>query len=111
MPIQSIILKKTNQHPLLKIKFDENQNSNTVLLLKTITFKVSDDEARLIRTQAKKENNTLSEYMRRRAFLPAEIKAKLVRLKCPLTGITVLSSPNQPPLNTETVRELLSNFP
>ncbi len=92
-------------------KFDEPGKSNTVLLMKTITFKVSDEESRRIRSQAKKENVTLSEYLRRRAFLPLDSKAKLIRSKCPLTGVTVLSAPHSPPLNTETVRELLSDFP
>jgi hypothetical protein len=92
-------------------KFDEPQKSNTVLPMKTITFKVSDDEARLIRSQAKKENVTLSEYIRRRAFLPAIPEPKVKTVLCPVTGVRVFSISNSEPLTTEKVKELLSDFP
>lgn len=93
------------------LKFDLHENSNTVLLMRTITFKVQDHEATLIRRFAKKENLSVSEYLRRRAFIHVANEPKLNRKKCPLTGITVLSSTHLPPLNTETVSELLSDFP
>jgi hypothetical protein len=106
-----ITLNKRNLLHCFAIQFDDREKSNTVLLMKTITFKVSEEEAQQIRLLAKKEKINLSEYMRRRAFLPTKKNQKLIRSKCPLTGVTVLSAPNLPPLSTETVRELLSNFP
>jgi hypothetical protein len=78
----------------------------------TITFKVTDSEARLIRSQAKKEGLSVSEYLRLRAnasLRPAR-KPRLVR--CPHTGAMIFAAPeNQAPLTTETVRQLLSEFP
>ena len=78
----------------------------------TVSFKVSADEARLMRTRARKEGVSLSEYLRRRARLatPAPSSPKLVR--CPHTGAMVFAAPeDQPPLTTEAVRELLADFP
>jgi hypothetical protein len=80
--------------------------------VKTITFKVTEDEARRIRSQAKKEGVSVSEYLRRRAnmsMLPAQ---KPRRLRCPHTGATIFAAlEDAPPLTTETVRELLADFP
>lgn len=85
---------------------------NTVLPMATITFKVTEEEARLIRLRARRERVTVSEYLRRRASLslaPARTPAKV---RCPHTGAMIFASPNnQPPLTTEAVRELLSDFP
>ena len=78
----------------------------------TISFKVSDEEARLIRSRAAREGISVSEYLRRRARLsvPGPRKPRLVR--CPHTGAMIFAaSEDQPPLTTDTVRELLSAFP
>jgi len=78
----------------------------------TITFKVTDDEARMIRARAKKEGISVSEYLRRRAsgVMPASRKPR--RVRCRHTGAMIFGAPeNQPPLTTEAVRELLSDFP
>jgi hypothetical protein len=79
----------------------------------TLTFKVTDREARLIRSRARRERVTVSEYLRRRAsisFAPAPTKPAKVR--CPYTGAMIFASPDdQPPLTTDAVRELLSDFP
>ena len=78
----------------------------------TVSFKVSAEEARLIRSRARKEGVSLSEYLRRRARLaaPAPSPPKLVR--CPHTGAMIFAAPkDQSPLTTETVRELLADFP
>jgi hypothetical protein len=80
--------------------------------LATISFKVSEEEARLIRARATSEGVSVSEYLRRRARLsmPAPRKPRLVR--CPHTGAMVFAAPqDQPPLTTEAVRELLADFP
>lgn len=78
----------------------------------TVSFKVSAEEARLMRTRARKEGVSLSEYLRQRARLamPAPSSPKLVR--CPHTGAMIFAAPeDQPPLTTEAVRELLADFP
>ena len=78
----------------------------------TISFKVSDEEARLIRSRATREGVSVSEYLRRRARLsvPGPRKPRLVC--CPHTGAMIFAaSEDQPPLTTDTVRELLSDFP
>ena len=78
----------------------------------TISFKVSDEEARLIRARAHSEGVSVSEYLRCRArlALPPPSSPRLVR--CPHTGALIFAAlEDQPPLTTETVRELLADFP
>jgi len=78
----------------------------------TITFKVTEEEARLIRSRARKERVSVSEYLRRRASIVESASRKPRRVRCPLTGAMIFAAPdNQPPLTTEAVRELLSDFP
>jgi hypothetical protein len=84
----------------------------TVIPMVTLTFKVSDEEARLIRSRARKERVTVSEYLRRRASLSLVPAGKPAKVRCPHTGAMIFASPdNQPPLTTDAVRELLSDFP
>ena len=78
----------------------------------TLTFKVSEDEACLIRSLARKERLSLSEYLRRRASVSAPASQKPRRIRCPHTGALIFAAPeNQPPLTSEAVRELLYDFP
>ena len=78
----------------------------------TISFKVSEDEARLIRSRARIEGVSVSEYLRRRARLPMPAAPKPEQVRCPHTGAMVFAAPEDlPPLTTETVRALLSDFP
>ncbi len=78
----------------------------------TISFKVSEDEARFIRARARKEGVSVSEYLRRRARLSTPDSRPLQRVRCPHTGAMIFAAPDeQPPLTTESVRELLSEFP
>jgi mobilization protein NikA len=78
----------------------------------TLTFKVTDEEARLIRSRARRERVTVSEYLRRRASLSLAPARKPAKVRCPHTGAMIFVSPdNQPPLTTDAVRELLSDFP
>jgi hypothetical protein len=81
--------------------------------MKTMSFRVSDDEARLIRSLAKREKLSLSEYLRRRASAVVEIKsAKIKRIRCKHTGAMIFApSPESLPLSTESVGELLADFP
>ena len=80
--------------------------------MKTISFKVSDDEARLIRSLAEQQRTSLSEYLRQRAtginqtaVLPRRVRCEYTgaMIFAPMTGVT--------PLTTESVREMLSDFP
>lgn len=78
----------------------------------TVSFKVSAEEARLIRSRARKEGVSLSEYLRRRARLAAPAPGPPELVRCPHTGAMIFAAPeDQPPLTTETVRELLADFP
>ncbi len=73
----------------------------------TLTFKVSDEEARLIRFLARQEKVTLSEYLRRRAAGRADPKEATVprRIRCPRTGALIFAPlENQKPLSTQAVR-------
>jgi hypothetical protein len=78
----------------------------------TITFKVTEEEARLIRSRARKEHISVSEYLRRRANVSLPGSKKPGRVRCRHTGAIIFAAPeNQPPLTTESVRELLYDFP
>ena len=80
--------------------------------MKTLTFKVSDDEARHIRNLSKRANLTLSEYLRRQVKGRTSKAASIPRVKCKFTGAMIFGpSPDRPPLNTESVREMLEDFP
>jgi hypothetical protein len=80
--------------------------------VKTITFKVTEEEARLIRTRARREGLSVSEYLRRRASAPMPGARKPRRVRCKHTGATIFAAPpNEPPLTTQSVREILSDFP
>ena len=84
----------------------------TVLLMATLTFKVTDREARLIRSRARRERVTVPEYLRRRASLALAPARKVAKMRCRYTGAMIFASPdNQPPLTTDAVRDLLSDFP
>ena len=78
----------------------------------TISFKVSEDDARLIRSRAAGERISVSEYLRRRARIPMPGPPPPRRVRCPHTGATIFAAiEDQPALTTETVRELLSDYP
>ena len=81
----------------------------------TITFKVSDREAAQIRRLAKKEECTVSEYLRRRA-MPKEspgAPAAAYHIEIsPATGLPVMHAPaGAPRVSSEQIRELLVDFP
>jgi hypothetical protein len=77
-----------------------------------VTFKVTDEEARLIRSGARKERVTVSEYLRRRASLSLAPARKPAKVRCPHTGAMIFAWPdNQPRLTTSAVRALLSDSP
>jgi hypothetical protein len=78
----------------------------------TITFKATKEEAALIRALAKQEGVAVSEYIRRRATGTRGAASKPHRVRCPHTGAMIFGKQeNEPPITTELVRDLLSNFP
>jgi hypothetical protein len=80
--------------------------------MKTITFKVTEDEARFMRSRAKSEKISLSEYLRRRARLQEAVSQKPQLIKCRKTGAMIFAPlEGKAPLTTQSVRELLSDFP
>jgi hypothetical protein len=77
----------------------------------TITFKVTSAEAALLRGQARASRRTLSEFLRDQ-LLGTASKKKTGLEPSKRTGIlTIPEKPHARRLTTETVSELLSDFP
>jgi hypothetical protein len=82
---------------------------NTV---ETLTFRVSEDEARAIRAKARQARLTVSEYLRRRALNRRQESGKPRLIRCAKTGATIFGAgTGEAPLTTESVREYLAEFP
>jgi hypothetical protein len=78
----------------------------------TLTFKVSEDEARRIRTLARQRHLTISAYLRQQAKSEAVPPAAVRRVRCPHTGALVFApQKGMTPLTTDSVREMLPDFP
>ena len=78
----------------------------------TLTFKVTIDEARRIRAEARGKKMSLSEYVRSRALNNGRSSGRMRQVRCEHTGAKIFSSPAATrPLTTETVREMLADFP
>ena len=90
---------------------DGKKDGNTVLPMKTISFKVTDDEVRRIRLRAKEQRISVSEYLRRSATGAAQSGAPK-HVQCPRTGAKIFGPlPGAEPLTNARVRELLADFP
>lgn len=77
----------------------------------TLTFKVRDEEAESIRRQAKAEGITVSELLRRRAIIP-ETRKPPETVICEYTGARIFKGdPSFIPLTTESVNDMLADFP
>jgi len=79
--------------------------------MKTISFKVTEDEAHRIRQFARRERLSLSAYLRCRAAgsTPGGSGGKV---RCKFTGAEIFAAPaGAAPLTTEAVREMLADFP
>ena len=82
------------------------------ITMTTISFKVSPEEARAIRSRARQQQLTVSEFLRRQAAIPSQPAAKVRLRQCPLTGATIFDVPDDlPPLTVESTREMLADFP
>ena len=79
----------------------------------TITFKVSPEEARRLREAARGARITLSEFLRKKVrAAPEKKKLKPLLKRCRYTGAMIFAgNPDYPPLTTESVREMLADFP
>lgn len=83
----------------------------------TLTFKVTIEEAARIRRLARRENKTLSEFLRRRVMQDAPSGSGAApsgyRIeRSSVTGLPVMHAPAEtPPVTSETVKALLTDFP
>jgi len=78
----------------------------------TISFKVSDEEARAIRARARLERLAVSEFLRRQAVAPVMPPALIRLTQCPLTGATIFDGAEDlPPLTVDSTRKMLVDFP
>lgn len=77
----------------------------------TISFKVSEDEAHRIRKSAKQQRLSVSEYLRRRAT-GSEEATPVGKIRCDITGAEIFAPlSGASTLSTETVRQMLAEFP
>lgn len=77
-----------------------------------ISFKVSAEDARAIRAQARKQRLTVSEFLRRQALAPVRPEPEIKLRKCPLTGAMVFDRVDDvAALSVESTREILADFP
>ncbi len=79
----------------------------------TISFKISTDGARRLRAAARGAKLTTSEFVRQKVSPPPKKKkSKPILKRCPYTGAMIFAArPDLPPLTTESVREMLADFP
>ena len=82
------------------------------ITVKTISFKVSPEEEREIKSRAHQQRLTVSQFLRQQATAPLRPVPALELRLCPLTGAMVFASAESlPPLNVETTRQMLADFP
>lgn len=80
--------------------------------MKTLTFKVSEAEARSLRMAALRAHLTLSEYLRQRIRSGPAGEASVHMVKCPATGAMIFApDPLKSPLTAAVVKEILTDFP
>lgn len=78
----------------------------------TITFKVTIDEARELRSEAKKRRMTLSDFIRTRALAQENGRHQPKLVTCAHTGAKVFAGiSRRGQLTGEKVKELLADFP
>lgn len=82
----------------------------TVLLMTTMTFKVDDEKAALIRQYAKAAGLSVSAYLRLRATPASPPPPRVVKAKYSRAPVFEGHS-DYIPLSLESVKEMLSDFP
>lgn len=96
---------------LHQVFLDQDGFGNTVIQVKTISFKVSEDEARRIRLLARRERLSVSEFLRRRAMGTARVEEP-GKVRCEHTGAEIFAPlAGQSPLTTAEVKEILADYP
>ncbi|MGI8603029.1 MAG: hypothetical protein ACR2OZ_08515 [Verrucomicrobiales bacterium] len=80
--------------------------------MKTLTFKVAEDEARELRAAARRAKLTLSEFLRRQIRLKSAELPPVRRIRCRHTGAIIFGpAPHHSALSTEAVKDMLADFP
>ena len=80
--------------------------------MKTLSFKVTDQEARFIRGNARRQHVTISEYLRLRAAAPAPVVGKPQLVRCPVSGAMIFDvAKGLQPLTVGSTQEMLADFP
>lgn len=77
--------------------------------MKTLTFKVSPEEARLIRAGARAERATLSAYLRKKALGGKKIGRRILK-KNPISGLVVDATPG-PVVSQAEIDAALAEYP
>ncbi len=78
----------------------------------TLTFKVTEEEAHVIRALARRQGLSVSEYLRRQAQPRSRRTGPIGRTRCAHTGAAIFApAPDLPPLTTASVRQMLAEFP
>ena len=78
----------------------------------TITFKVSNADAQRLRQKARAAKTSLSELLRQRVLEKKTAGGKIKLRRCPLTGADIFApQAGIPALTTDTVRDMLVEFP
>lgn len=82
------------------------------MTMTTLSFKVTEEEARAIRRGARRERVSVSEYLRRRAAAPTPVAPAPKLVRCKFTGALVFDPAGElPPLTVASTREMLADFP
>ncbi len=85
--------------------------SNTVILMPTLTFKVSPEEARAIRARATAEKASVSAFLRRRVLDQKPTQPRqLILKKHPVSGLSFNATPGRP-ITQEEIDATLAEFP
>ncbi len=91
---------------------DPQKWSNTVIRMPTLTFKVSNEEARLIRAKARSEKSTLSAFLRTRVLDAKPVRRKVVARKHPVSGLPYdAGGLGEPVVTRDAIKTLLADFP
>lgn len=78
----------------------------------TLTFKVTNADAQQLRQKARAAKTSLSELLRQRVLERKTTTGKIKLRRCPITGADIFApEPGLPSLTTDTVREMLAEFP
>ncbi|MFZ4595840.1 MAG: plasmid mobilization protein [Verrucomicrobiaceae bacterium] len=79
--------------------------------MSTVTFKASDQEVKRLRANAHKAKVSVSEFIRRKLF-NHEQDGTVTLQRCQHTGAMIFApAPHLPPLSTESVHDMLGDFP